>query len=296
MSSPLVSVVIAAYNAAQFLPATLASATSQTYPHLEIHVVDDGSTDETAALLERARLGDSRITVHQQPNRGQASAKNLGVERSRGEYVAFLDADDVWMPDKIALQVPLMAPEDVGVCYTDTMFIDENGQLFSRPRLEYHSGWITEPLFLDNFVNFPSTMVKRRCFDELGMFDEDLTMGIDWDLWLRFSTRYRFVYLDQPLLQYRVWAGQMSSNIDGRFDGATRIMRKFERDHPTAVAPPVRRRAWINTLLNRARQLYAAGRKHEARRAVLAAVRLGPHRGRLWLELAKVLAGTRGSA
>src|SRR3954469_14607922 len=117
-SSPLVSVVIATYNTARYLPLAIRSALAQTYAPLEIHVVDDGSTDRTQEVLQEFRR-DRRIIVHQQPNRGQAAAKNRGIAASRGSLVAFLDADDLWHADKLATQVPLLlADPRAGVIYS----------------------------------------------------------------------------------------------------------------------------------------------------------------------------------
>ncbi len=287
MSAPLVSVVIAAFNAARFLPGAVRSALGQTLADLEVVVVDDGSTDRTADSITPFLGLDARLSLFRQPNRGQACAKNEGIRRSKGQYVAFLDADDQWEQRKLEAQVPRFDDPRVGVVYTDAAYIDENGVLFSRPRSRYYSGDVTRELFVDNFVNFPSAVVRRSCLEAVGAFDETLPMGIDWDLWLRLSVDWRFDFVDEPLLFYRSWAGQMSKNIDGRFECAVRIMRQFAAAHPDRLDRRTLREGWVTTYLNHAVRLAHAGRRREGVRALCTALSLAPLRRRTWVEVAR---------
>ncbi len=288
MTDPLVSVVIAAYNADQFVASTIESALAQTYRNLEVCAVDDGSTDKTASVIESFARHDERVRVQRQPNKGQAAAKNAGIAMARGSLIAFLDADDMWVAHKLERQVTALAPPNVGVCYTDAMFINERGVLFSRPRPVYYSGQITRRLFLDNFIHFPSTLVKRECFAHCGVFDESLPMGIDWDLWLRISTQYDFVCVPEALLRYRIWPGQMSTKLDGRFDCAYRIMRKFQSQHERLIDSRLRRRAWSSTFLSHARRLAAVGRHRDAARRLGMAFVQTPVLAQVWIEAARL--------
>ena len=148
-----------------------------------------------------------RKTRARQPRRITACAQ------SKGEYIAFLDADDMWVLDKLDLQVPLfLRSETVGVVYSRVSYIDETGKELAVADNELFRGRVTGPLLIRNFIGFGTSVVKKQCFDRLGGFKENLRMGIDYDLWLRFSTQYEFDYIDGPLLYYRVWAGQMSNN------------------------------------------------------------------------------------
>jgi glycosyltransferase involved in cell wall biosynthesis len=288
-SGPLVSVVTATYNAAKYLPLSVRSALRQTYADVEVHVVDDGSTDDTQEVLEEFR-NDRRVHVHRQPNRGQACAKNRGIRESRGTLIAFLDADDVWYPDKLERQVPQLLREPAaGMIYSDVSCIDADGREIPSPPRSYHSGRITDRLFIDNFVNFNTTLVKRECFDHLGMFDETLPMGIDWDLWLRVSTRYEFLYLDARTMGYRIWPGQMSNNSDRRFECTLRIMRSFVERYPGVVAESTIEEAWAHTHSSRARTLTLARRRTEALRHLMSALRVRPTYFNAWRGLARLV-------
>jgi glycosyltransferase involved in cell wall biosynthesis len=287
-ANPLVSVVTATYNAAAYVPLAVRSALAQTYAPIEVHVVDDGSTDETAEVL-REFSNDGRVTVHRQANLGQAAAKNRGIRESRGALVAFLDADDLWHRDKLERQVPtLLASPRAGVLYSDFDCIDEHGREIPPPPRAPYGGRITDRLFIDNFVNFNTTLVKRECFERMGLFDETLPMGIDWDLWLRISTRYEFIYLDQRTMWYRIWPGQMSKNAARRFECTLRIMERFVREHPGALSPDTIAEGWAHTYANRARTLTLAHERSAALRCLFAALRLRPTYINAWRGLAKL--------
>jgi glycosyltransferase involved in cell wall biosynthesis len=286
---PLVSVVIATYNTAKYLPLAVRSALAQTYAPLDVHVIDDGSTDHTQEVLEEFR-GDGRVIVHRQPNAGQAAAKNRGIAASRGPLVAFLDADDLWHPDKLETQVPLLLADGrAGVIYSDVTCIDQDGREIPAPPRQYYSGRITEPLFIDNFVNFNTTIVRRECFDRAGVFDETLPMGIDWDLWLRISTQYEFLYLDRRTMSYRIWPGQMSRKAATRFECTLRIMEDFTRRFPGAVSSRTIAEAWAHTYSGRARTLTIDRRRLDALRYITAALRVRPTYWNAWRGLAKLV-------
>jgi glycosyltransferase involved in cell wall biosynthesis len=286
---PLVSVVTAAYNAARYLPLSVRSALDQTYQPVEVHVVDDGSTDGTAAVLQEF-ANEPRVHVHRQQNSGQASAKNRGIREARGELIAFLDADDMWNPDKLERQVPLlMADRNAGVIYSDFCCMDEDGREIPPPPRQPYSGRITPQLFIDNFINFNTTLVKRECFARAGMFDETLPMGIDWDLWLRMSTEFEFLYLDAPTLRYRIWSGQMSKNAARRFDCTLRIMKGFVERYPGILPASTVSEAWAHTYTNRARTLTLARRRTDALQHLMAALRVRPTYFNAWRGLAKLV-------
>jgi glycosyltransferase involved in cell wall biosynthesis len=247
----LVSVVIASYNLGRYLPYAVESVLAQSYPEVEVQIVDDGSTDETTDVL-RHWQHHPRVRVHRQANGGQARAKNAGVRLSRGAFVAFLDADDVWLPDKLAWQIPLFEGRpELGVVYSDYEKMDSLGQPLPRERTELHRGWISGPLLIENFVGFPTAVVRRSYLERYGGFDESLGMGIDYDLWLRLSARCQFDFVPRSTARYRVWAGQMSGNYRERYRSGIRIMRGFLEGNPRAVDPAVVRRAWANTYTGR---------------------------------------------
>lgn len=254
VSRPKVSVVIATYNMAQYLPDAVESILAQTYPFLDVHIVDDGSSDETRVVAEKWK-SDPRVHYHWQSNAGQTKAKNAGIRASDGDFVAFCDADDLWTPTKLEKQMPLFdVAGRVGVVYARNRQIRASGEPVPDIRREtYHSGQITQELFQYNFICFGTAVVRRSCLDEFGGFNEAYRMGIDWDLWLRISTRYEFFFLDDVVYLYRVWPGQMSNNWRGRYDHAFRIMRDFMERHPKGVSEEVVKRAYAHSYTERAR-------------------------------------------
>jgi glycosyltransferase involved in cell wall biosynthesis len=228
--NPKVSVVMTCYKYAQYLPHAIESVLEQTYGNVEVIMVNDGSPDNTDEVMQ-PYLRDPRVKYIKQPNSGQTIAKNNGIRAATGEFIAFLDADDIWRRDKLAKQMPLFAAPEVGVVYSTMEFIDDAGDKvpyeaspLSRPR----AGRITEALFVDNIVPFSAAVARRECFDKIGLMDDTLKMAIDWDLWLRMSVHFSFAYVDEPLLLYRVGhPGQMSKNYFVREKDTMRIMQKF---------------------------------------------------------------------
>jgi glycosyltransferase involved in cell wall biosynthesis len=234
-----VSVIITCYNYGIYLPRALESVLMQTYKDLEVVMVNDGSTDDTEAVARRY-LTDPRVKYLSQPNGGQAKAKNAGIRCTKSEFVAFLDADDIWDPCKLEKQLPLFADPSVGVVYSRMRFIDEKGRpSASSPRqLPRFRGEVLKPLLRDNFVPFSSAVARRKCFENLGLFDESLAMSIDWDLWLRFATQHRFDYVDEPLLLYREGhPGQMSKNTLQRQACCDSLFARFVVAHADRLAP-----------------------------------------------------------
>lgn len=286
----LVSVVTATYNMGHYLPIAVRSVLDQTYQNFEINVIDDGSTDDTKEVMKQF-TDDPRVHYYHQENQGQAKAKNHGIRVSTGKFVAFLDADDRWLPAKLEKQLPLFEQNPrVGVVYTDASYMDENGKIIEiERRKKYFRGQVTEKLFKDNFVNFPSAIVKKECFNEVGAFDENLPMSIDWDLWLRISTKYEFDYVDEKLFVYRQWPGQMSHKFDERFECILTIMNRFTKEHADLLSNKTIRRAWAHTFTERSWKARALEKKRiKAMKFLLKAVRHDPTFMPAWKEIIKV--------
>lgn len=227
----LVSIVITCYNYGNYIEACLSSAISQTYKNKEIIVIDDGSTDNTKEKVEPYIERDG-IIYYRQDNRGQASAKNKGIELSKGDFIAFLDADDIWENKKIEKQIKLFNKNSIGVVYSKAKYMDENGNIINikikNKYLQPVSGDVTKNLFYDNFVPFSSSVVRKTCFENFGVFDESIKMSIDWDLWLRISSEYLFDFVDEELLIYRVGhRGQMSKDMVERERCSEKILKKY---------------------------------------------------------------------
>ncbi len=289
----LVSVVIASYNMGQYLAIALQSALEQTYRNIEVIVVDDGSTDDTGAVI-KPFLDDVRVRYIHQSNAGQARAKNAGIKEARGEFVAFLDADDMWLPAKLERQMPLFRSEAIGLVFCRSMEVDTVGA--DRRLLDFplYRGSVSGELLTFNFIGFSTGVVRRQCFERLGYFREDLGMGIDYELWLRLSAHYRFDFVDAPLVRYRIWPGQMSKNVERRYLNGIRIMNDFLAECPDAVDESVKRHAWAHTYSGFGDSLRGAkGRGKAAFRHYLRALGYCPTYVPAWKGVVKLLLGVR---
>lgn len=235
-SNARVSVIITCYKYAHFLPQAMASALGQTHRNIEVVVVNDGSPDNTDEVMQQY-VGDPRVVYIKQENAGQAVAKNNGIRAATGDFISFLDADDIWELTKLERQLPLFADPKVGIVYSGMSYMDEEGRPIAGPAVadmsRPRSGRITQALFVDNIVPFSSAVVRRECFEKCGGMDTSYRMAIDWDLWLRMSVHYEFAYVDAPLLRYRLGhAGQMSKNLHVREKDTMRIMQTFIAANP----------------------------------------------------------------
>jgi glycosyltransferase involved in cell wall biosynthesis len=248
-NSSKISVVITCYNYGGYLPCALDSVLSQTYGNYEIILVNDGSTDNTDEVV-KPYLSNPKIKYIRQANAGQANAKNTGIKHATGEYVAFLDADDIWDETKLEKQVLLFSDLHIAVVYSNTKYIDENGQALAdvMNTMKKHRGNILKKILLDNFIPFSSSIIRRSVLSEFNGFDETLKMSIDWDLWLRISTKYEFDYIDEALLIYRVGhSGQMSKNYTVRQECCDRISENFINKYSGLLTKQDIRRAKIYT-------------------------------------------------
>jgi glycosyltransferase involved in cell wall biosynthesis len=286
--TPLVSVVIPAYNCADFVRDALDSVLGQDYPALEVFVVDDGSTDETCDLV--AGYGDP-VTLVRQRNAGAAVARNEGMRRARGDYIALLDADDVWLPGKLRLQLEyLESHADVALSCTrwNLLHPDERGRYrIERPAAPETaavdarlSGWIYCDLLLDCQV-WTSTVVMRRTLGErIGGFDADLRRGQDYDYWLRASRVTRIDRLDAPLALYRLQVAHDRKFPDTNWELAVirRALERWGATGPDGRALPraqLRARLWeLNYKFGYIQ--YQGGRNAIAARAFAAAWRERP--------------------
>lgn len=204
---PKVSVIIPAFNVAKYVSAALDSVFAQTFRDFEIIVINDGSTDNTLKILCSYK---PLIKLFTKPNGGPASARNVGIKNSTAEYVAFLDADDLWLKHKLELQVNyLNARSDVGFIYGDTInfsvgkFREEKIETIRRCDIE---GFIFKQLFWSNFIPNSTVMVRRRCFDKVGLFDEskNLIGSEDYELWLRLSRIFKLGHIPTILAKRRL--------------------------------------------------------------------------------------------
>lgn len=236
----LVSVIIPAYNAERWIGATLSSALAQTYPALEVNVVDDGSKDGTAAIVQKFGTNDKRVRLLRQTNHGLAAARNAGIAASRGSLIAPLDADDLWHPEKIAKQVAAMreAGPRVGVVYSWYSIIDESDRVIARALRPHHQGNVYAALVVSNFISSASIpLIRRSCLLELGGYDPGpRTRGAqgceDWKLYLAMAEHYEFLLVPEYLVGYRRHPGGMSRNVLPMKRGHAEVLAEARQRHP----------------------------------------------------------------
>jgi len=210
---PLVSVIIPAYNAANTIGETIASVQAQTLRDWEIILIDDGSTDETAVVVEA--IGDPRIQVYRYSNAGQGESRNRGACHATGEFFAFLDADDLWLPDKLERMVKAIGEHpQAAVAYSWIDHIDQNGHFLTRASDYTRQGYVYDKLLLSDFIAGGSNlMLWRGAFGMVGGFNPDLPPAEDRDMWLRLAEKFHFVAIEAPLLRYRQVPQSQSANV-----------------------------------------------------------------------------------
>ncbi|WP_226596280.1 glycosyltransferase family 2 protein [Marinobacter nauticus] len=275
-SNPLVSVITPTFNRADYLPFAVESVLSQSVPDFELIVIDDGSTDGTAELTERY-LADSRIRYLKQENQGQSVARNRGIAEARGQFICFLDSDNAWVSTK--LKTSLKAFEEhpeADIVYGDFITIDGEGHEHGVNRMARYSGRITPQLLRDNFVSMNTTMTRKRCFDEMGGFDSADRLAEDYGLWLRFSTRYQFLYVPAVLGYYRVMENQISSDKESRFRANEQLVQSFLKAYPSAVTRGEARRGLSYFFIRKGRYEYSAGQRRQAFRSLLRSLSKDP--------------------
>ena len=232
---PTVSVVIPAYNSARFIAQTLGSVIAQSFADFEILVVDDGSTDDTAAIAGRV---SPRVNVIRQSNGGIAAARNTGLAAAGGDFVAFLDHDDIWHPQKLEAQIECFRRNPkVGLVYGEFNRWEEGSAPTFPPEPldpslldEDRSGWIYHKLLLTNWVLFSTALFRRESVKAIGLFDAALPPADDWDFAIRASWLFPFAKMRQVVALYRVHPGQTSRvvaarNLEAEF--RERTLKKF---------------------------------------------------------------------
>ena len=210
-----VSVVIPAYNYGRFIKEAIDSVLKQSWPAIEVVVVDDGSTDETRSVVESF---DGRVRYLKQENAGVCVARNRGVSESNGDLIAFLDADDMWEPAKLEKQLAKFdADPEVGLVHCGLREFDSETSETVSTRLEGQEGFVADELLLWERpavnVSGSSVMVRREVFDAVGGFDEQLKVGEDWDFCYRIARKYKIGFVREPLVNYRVHSAAAHNNV-----------------------------------------------------------------------------------
>jgi len=278
--NPLVSIIIPAYNKSQLTVKTVESVLSQTYQPIEIIVVDDGSKDDTREQL--LRYADKIQYVYKE-NGGACSARNLGFKLSQGDYIGFLDCDDVYHPEKVQLSFNYLREHpDCGWVHTAVDFIDEDGvivggcdNLQSR-----HQGRIAQHLILRNFICNSTPLIRRACLKKTGVFDETIFTPADWDLWLRLSEAYQVGYIPRRLTQYRVSQSYIFKNLQLAYQEEKQVMEKFFAAYPKYLC--LQRRARANMHLRFAQCYLLKDDLLRVKEEFLSCLKFFPLHGKAW--------------
>ncbi|MBD2214025.1 glycosyltransferase family 2 protein [Nostoc linckia FACHB-104] len=239
LNLPLVSVIVPAYNAANFIQKTLRSIVSQTYKNIEVLVVDDGSQDRTAEIVESIALQDQRVRLLRQKNAGVAAARNLAIQNSQGEFIAPIDADDIWYPQNLEKQVQciLEAGTNVGLVYGWSVDIDENDVPTGAFRVSHIEGKVYKTLLCHYFLgNASACLIRSTCLKALGgyngNFQANNAQGCeDWELSLRIAENYQFKVVPEFLIGYRQVGSSMSGDYQKMAKSHKLMLDAVRRNH-----------------------------------------------------------------
>lgn len=226
INRPKVSVIITTFNRANYIRQAIESVFNQSYQDFEIIVIDDGSTDNTREILKKY---NNKIRYLFQENRGLAYSRKLGASLSKGNYIAFLDSDDVWLPEKLKIQVDTLDkdPELALVC-SESYVINDSGEIVGHLKRTSRDKESYINLFERDFILTLTVIVRRQCYNDIGGFDETLLGVDDYDCWLRLASKYKFKYLDFPLSKYRIHEHNMSKNLEIMLKEEIKIFKKGE--------------------------------------------------------------------
>lgn len=225
--NPLVSIIIPTYNRAHFLKEAINSVLSQTYKNWELIIVDDGSTDNTSEVVRG--FADKRIVYLKQENMGAPVARNRGIKESKGEYIAFLDSDDIWLPQKLQRQLEIFNTSRLNprVVYTGIQYIDSKGSPKQRKKNALYRGNIFCYLLRKNVTTTSAILAKKECFDKCGLFDENLPSRQELDMLIRISLLFSVDYAPEILTLERIHDERITADMDKKIKGREMLLGKI---------------------------------------------------------------------
>lgn len=234
---PLISVIIPVYNGEKTIQETINSVLSQTFSDFELIVINDGSQDKTLEVV--SSILDSRIKIFSYSNAGVAASRNRGFLHSCGQFIAFLDADDLWTPDKLEAQLKaLQENSEAGVAYSWSNFISESNQLLQAGRRLTWDGDVYSKILVINFLEHGSNpLIRREALEAVGAFEESLPPADDWDMWIRLAAKYPFVVVTVPQILYRVSTNSQSSNVAKLEAACLKVIERAFNQAPEELQP-----------------------------------------------------------
>lgn len=275
---PTVSVIMPTHNRAALVREAIESVLAQTATDWELVVVDDGSQDQTPQVLRDYARRDARIHVARQSHQGLTAARNHGLRLARGEFMAFLDDDDLWLPEKLSVQVPYMQRQpELGLSYSQ--FYLRGASAGARPIYPKRPGTTFRELFHGNFIQVPTVMIRRSCLDAVGEFSPAYRGAQDFDLWLRIARRYPIGFIEQPLACYRKHGANMTSRLVPMYLEHIEVLKRTEAEPALGVTAALKRRQIAACHYKAARALLEEGRFGQAAAQFARAVRHSPSIG-----------------
>lgn len=226
----LVSIIMPAYNAERYIKEAIESVLNQTYKNIEIIVINDGSTDNTEEIL-RPYFKNKIIRYYKQQNAGIGAARNYAIKLSNGKFITFLDADDIYLPEKVEAEAEVLARFcDYGIVYCNLKhFFDGKPDKLLQHQYDFQSGDVFRELLKRDFINPTSVMIRKEVIDRFGSFDSAMRHAEDWDLWLRLSYQgVKFYFLDKDLVRARI-SGSSLSNLNNQWDMKEHALRLFKK-------------------------------------------------------------------
>ena len=281
---PQVSVIIPTHNRSDFLRSAIASVLNQTYQDYELIVVDDASTDNTAEAV--AEFSDKRIRfLRHETTKGGSAARNTGILASECDYIALLDDDDEWLPDKLSkqMEVLLSSPPEVGCVYTGYVDVSRSTGTIIGEHIPTKRGDLSKELVAENCVGSASSvLLKRECLKKVGLFDESLPCAQDYDLWIRIANEFLFECVSEPLFKYRIHENKISTNLEAVTRGLEIMATKY-RNFPLSY--------YTGQYMDVGIMYCLAGDIKKGRKAFLQAIRLYPIQLRGYLNFCLTLFG-----
>lgn len=232
---PLISVISPVYNAEKTIRETIESVLNQTLTDFELIIVNDGSQDATLEVI--SSIQDLRIKVFSYANAGVSASRNRGIIQATGEYISFIDADDLWTPDKLEAQFnALKEHPEAAIAYSWTDWIDESSQLIGAGVHQTASGNVYGKLLLGDFIGSGSNpLIRKQALVEVGGFDQSLVHAEDWDLWLRLAARYHFIAVPSPQVLYRKFIDSASMNVLKMEAGSLKVIERAYAQAPDSL-------------------------------------------------------------
>lgn len=268
---PTVSINLCCYNSEKYLEETLQSIFAQTYKDWELVVINDGSTDSTEQIIQKHISNGWPIVYHYQPNAGLGRSRNKAVELSRGKFIAFIDHDDLWMPQKLEWQLPLFADPEVGLVYSDAIYFNEEGTSHRLYKSRaYYTGRCFPKLLTDYFLCLQTVVISKETLSSLtDLFDPGFKMSEEVDLFARIGYKWKFAMVNEPLAKWRVHSSSLSWKFGVQFsDEIDVILKKYEKIIPNFSTEYAHEIAFLRqqNIISKAMFMWRDGKNNDARR------------------------------